>query len=294
MGIEQSNHVGRNIRALRKKFRETQNDLAMAIDVTPAAISNYERGDRLPKYDTLLKIAKHYWVVVDVLLDDQPVSSKPMKDVPLNDNEKNIANIYKLFPILCTPKALENSNFANGHRLHTNLLQVMLGGGEPEQQEMDQCLEYYKAAGNQGVLEAVANHLGFHMLVGVSLNQANPRLVARLEMVDMKSVTLKDIISDYLPAFDEILDEDIEWKKICDEFYEDSRVDIAADTIVLKRTDKYVDLADFYIALRYLFCFESDSIPSEVSRTVGIEMLSMLALYGNPYAEEMLGQKTGE
>lgn len=52
--------LGENIRGLRRMYGETQLDLAIAIDVKPNTISNYEMGERLPERtierDVLIRI----------------------------------------------------------------------------------------------------------------------------------------------------------------------------------------------------------------------------------------------
>lgn len=53
---------------LRKERKLTQSDLAKALNVTQAAIGNWELGKREPDYTTLARIADFYHVTIDYLL----------------------------------------------------------------------------------------------------------------------------------------------------------------------------------------------------------------------------------
>lgn len=54
--------LGQRIRSLREAFREKQEDLAKALDVTPASVSNWESGDSKPTAERVKEIADYYKV----------------------------------------------------------------------------------------------------------------------------------------------------------------------------------------------------------------------------------------
>lgn len=58
--------IGRRLRELRGVYR-TQAEVAEAIGVTPAAISQYENGERAPGDQTKIALAKYYGVPVGEL-----------------------------------------------------------------------------------------------------------------------------------------------------------------------------------------------------------------------------------
>lgn len=62
------NHIGVQIKRLRKAKKMTQDELAMRINVSKAAVSSYENGSRLPSYDILIKLAQMFRVSTDNLL----------------------------------------------------------------------------------------------------------------------------------------------------------------------------------------------------------------------------------
>lgn len=60
--------VGKNIKKLRKDYEWTQEDLAAKLDVSPGAISNYERAKREPDIAMLIKMADTFKISIDELV----------------------------------------------------------------------------------------------------------------------------------------------------------------------------------------------------------------------------------
>lgn len=58
---------------LRKEGNISQRDLAKAIGTTQAAVSLWERGERTPDIDTLLKLANVFDVSTDYLLGREDI-----------------------------------------------------------------------------------------------------------------------------------------------------------------------------------------------------------------------------
>lgn len=84
--------VGQNIKMLRESVGLTQRGLARKLNISQAAVSQFENSKNPPKLDTLLKIAEALNVDVNILLDssDSPVL-KAMKESnsPFYDEYKN-------------------------------------------------------------------------------------------------------------------------------------------------------------------------------------------------------------
>lgn len=59
---------------LRKDNHKTQEEIAKVIGVSRPAYTAYERGNRTPDYEILMKLADYYNVTIDYLLghSDQP------------------------------------------------------------------------------------------------------------------------------------------------------------------------------------------------------------------------------
>ena len=68
-------NIGKTISTLRKQKQLSQGDLAIAIGVTKATISNYERNFRKPDYETLKKIASVLDCNILDLMGEEPQST---------------------------------------------------------------------------------------------------------------------------------------------------------------------------------------------------------------------------
>lgn len=61
--------LGDIIKELLDMHSMTQRQLAEALDLSPSALGNYIQGTREPDYSTLIRIADHFHVTTDFLLD---------------------------------------------------------------------------------------------------------------------------------------------------------------------------------------------------------------------------------
>lgn len=59
--------LGRKIRSLRVKAKMSQPDLATALGISIAAVSQYERGKRTPSWGTIKALAKAFQCQTDFL-----------------------------------------------------------------------------------------------------------------------------------------------------------------------------------------------------------------------------------
>ena len=67
---------GQRLKAIRKEKKETQDDLALILDVGKSHISEMERGNRTTTAEKIALICEHYHISSDYLLglsdDPQP------------------------------------------------------------------------------------------------------------------------------------------------------------------------------------------------------------------------------
>ena len=59
---------GQRLKAIRKENKETQDDLALVLDVGKSHISEMERGNRTTTAEKIALICQHYRVSADYLL----------------------------------------------------------------------------------------------------------------------------------------------------------------------------------------------------------------------------------
>lgn len=69
--------VGEKLRDLRNAKGITAEALCKELGITVGSYRNYERNDRNPPYETLIKIADYYNVTLDYLLGREPQKEKP-------------------------------------------------------------------------------------------------------------------------------------------------------------------------------------------------------------------------
>ncbi|QJC52760.1 helix-turn-helix transcriptional regulator [Paenibacillus albicereus] len=90
MSKELKKEVGKRLKELRTNRNLMQSDVAEALKVDRASVSNYEIGRALPKKDALLILADLYGTTTDYLLgktDDPDQHNKKTPDPYLNERE---------------------------------------------------------------------------------------------------------------------------------------------------------------------------------------------------------------
>ena len=285
-------NLGKNIRGLRKAFGETQLDLAYTIGAKgPNVISQYESGGRIPERDYLTRIAKHYRITEFELLHGDFSNMRNLTSVPVNDPAYGMKMMSKMFPLICSPEALENSHFNEAYRIHTKFIDAFASVENFEEHDIEhdieRCLWLYQEASEEGVIEAVANHLWWLMFLGFLTVYITPRLVENLDSKEMSKITAKDVFDGLLPCFDET-DSEKEFDTNNDRisYLEECEVDMIVDIIRLKRTKEYSDLGDYYLAWRYKFGLLTNTLSMEMNSTVGDELLLSFRLMGNKYCKD--------
>lgn len=94
--------LGSRIKTLRKEKMMSQGDLAILCNTTSAAISRYENGKRIPRSDTVARIARALDTSVDYLLDAPHLAEGAEDNVRLASAMQIIGMAQKQMEI--TPK----------------------------------------------------------------------------------------------------------------------------------------------------------------------------------------------
>ncbi len=283
--------LGANIKALRKSFGETQLDLLFAIGMegsSPSTISQYETGDRIPERDALIKIAKHYRITEDELVNGDFSHLKNFSQKPANNKELNKKMLDKFFPLISSDKALENHFFCQAYELHLALYDEILQGLSCDENKVVKCLELYEKAVEDDVIEACANILWWNMLMAFALSFISPEMYENPSVFKKENLTIKDVVKlGYLPSFEsEPTDEQAELAEARKEFVEESQVDIIVNIYKLKHNSEYSELGDYYLALSHKFGAISSSLSFEMNNAIGDELLLDFSLMQNPYAKK--------
>lgn len=97
---------GERLKELREDKGLLNKDLAKAINVEPATITNWEKGNRSPKEDVLIKIADYFNCSLDYLLGRTDNKSSKLVTGKFNDNIVEV-EIDKNYPYDLTPEDVE-------------------------------------------------------------------------------------------------------------------------------------------------------------------------------------------
>ena len=272
-----------NIRGLRKAFGESMTDLALAIDVEKTAVSNYELGDRIPNRDVLKRIAKHFHITEDELVNGDYSNMKKMYDDSMLNQQHSSSMIEKILPCICSSRALENNNFKKAYLLEEKIFNCIINQSyNLLDKDMEKCFEYYFAAIDEKVIEASANILRQIFFVGMITCWINPKFIDEFE--EIKESPKKLVQSMYLTSYDD--EKNSEWLQQREEFLEEYELQIILNIYRLKHSQEYADLGDFYIALRYIFGMVRNGNSPELNSAIGYQMMSEFSMLGNIYADK--------
>ena len=282
--------LGSNIKALRKSLGETQSDLLFAIGLegsSPSTISQYETGDRIPERDTLIKIAKHYRITEDELINGDFSHIKNISNNIANDKERSKEMLDRFFPLISSESALDNVHFKAGYKIHIELYEDLVNGIDFDEAKVEKCLESYEKAKDDGIIEACANILWWNMLIAFSFSFITPALYENPSVFRKEKLTIKEAIKNgFLPSFEaEPTERESELAKTRMEFIEESQVQMIVNIYKLKHNETYSNLGDYYLALRHKFGLLSNSLSFEMNSAIGDEMLFDFSLMDNPYAK---------
>ena len=275
--------LGTNIRALRKAYGETQEELGVALNVEKNTVSYYENGKRDINKDMLAEIAKHFMVSVEELLYCD-FSGIGKITIDINAFRKNIEIIL---PIALSDEALENEHFKKAYKSHKALYDEIRKDSTDSIDHIDVCFEEYLEACEDEKIrpEATANILAvWYMLMSV---KTTPLVIkyrpAPLLQAAAKNPKTKQFIDNPDPDFEKDAQEvvaslgDPEMMELIDEMKK-----------TVKRSYKWSDLADYYLALQYIWNIVDNEMGLEFNLRVGVEMLNVFASVGNVYAARFL------
>lgn len=294
--------LGTNIKSLRNARGETQTELADSIGLnnengrrrkpgqepgpSKSTISQYETGKRTPERDILVRIAKHFGVTENELLQGDYSNLGKMPDPPTNNLEYNKAVYEMMFPLVCTPEALKNSHFNEAYKIHENLFFEFLDFRGYSVDRAKECKKIYELARGEGVIEAAANQLWLIMFEGFFSAICTPKLTEDIYDYDTKRLSLKDVLNSVLPSFDDIYSTSyFDTSTNIASFLEEHEADMLADILILRKSKKYRDLGDYYLAFRHMFGLLNNSLTKEMNFTVGNEMLLTFTCFGNKYGQ---------
>lgn len=276
--------LGSNIRSLRIAYGETQEQLGEAIFVEKNTVSYYENGKREPNKETLTAIANHFMVSVGELLYSDLTAIRTITV----DKDAFWKNIDFILPIVSSEKALKNANFKKAFDAHKafykELHKVSMDGID----NVTVCFDGYSDALEDGDIEAeaAANLIALWYLLMLSMKMV-PVIMknqpAALRQVASRDEKARKVLENIDPSFE------ADAKALLSEFDDDEMKDTMSEMLIaVKRSKDWSDLADYYLALMYLWNLVDNDLDWGFNQRIGIEMMDAFVTVKNTYAARFL------
>ena len=287
-------NTSKNIRALRKIYGESQEDLGFALGFSgKTTISNYETGNNQVEASVRKKIAEHYWITEDELVysDFSETAGLKLKGKTVSDL---IGDTPFIAPIIKSDEAMKNENFlgaVNWYRKALELWKKRVCRDNPKFEAcLDKMMDGFSAAYDEGVIEGGINVLSMGMSLVFSIRLMGGRPEIMKASPGMKA---KDYVKlRVLRNFDE--DHNMYHEQLSDEEQEliDDMDDYAKEMLKVFKKEKRISEYGFYSALRY-FCGTIKTDISYIhSMSMGLEMILSESEMGNGYARRFLRKST--
>lgn len=270
------NRLGRNIQHLREMHNETLDELGSAIHCAKSTVKGYENGSRKPDLQKLQLLSVHYNKTVDELLHAELTGLENIS-INLNSSSYIIRLMKLLLPLYSSEEAMKSENFKNGYELSQKLIDGFSNGEILPGNLIVRIFEAYLNAADESEAPEIAANLMWSIFVWWSqMYDTNQMLFLQNKMLS-KKLNFKD----YMKLRD-TEDKSIIEKRV--NFVTDFEEVVIAALKALKCEQEWSDLADYYLALRYVLCMVDNELSNEMNSTVGIQMMLSFMELGNSYA----------
>ena len=270
------NQLGRNIQHLRIIYSETLDELGSIIHCAKSTVKGYENGSRKPDLQTLQLLSAHYNKPVDELLYTDLTGLEKIS-IDLNSPAHTTELLSVILPLYCSEEAMKNSHFKSGYDLSQRLLEAFSNAEVLSGNVIVRIFEsFVKATEGSETPEAVAN-LVWSVFVWWSQMFDTSKLLLLLNKLLSKKLSIKDYMS--LKATEDV---SITEKKTG--FISDFDEIVTEALKALKSEQEWSDLADYYLALRYVVGMVDTDLSAEMNSEVGMQMMLSFMTLGNSYA----------
>lgn len=270
------NQLGRNIQHLRKIHGETLDELGKAIISAKSTVKGYENGSRKPDLEKMQLLASHYNKSVDELLYTD-LTGLDSVEMDLNSSEHMIELFNIIIPLFTSEEAMENKAFKKGYELSQSLLNSFAKAEILSGNTIVRIFEAYaEAVDTSESPEALAN-LMWTIFVWWSQLYDTKELLSMQNRLLSKKLGIKD----YMHLKD-TTSKEIKEKRLG--FIADVNDMINEILRTLKSEPEWADLADYYLALRYVMGLVDTELSNEMNTAVGMQMMLSFMTLGNSYA----------
>lgn len=285
--------LSKNIKSLRKSMGETQEDLAYSIDLdSKSAVANWESGANKPSPENLKKIAAHYRVTVEQLLDGDFNTDfsllKFFNKISEDETDDLLVSIISLFPIIVFKDEEElYPRLVDARWLHKQFVERLVNEDDSFYDYLLKTMEVYdEIIKNSNCISAKANSFGlfFFLILLVKMNIELEGIEDAFEIKNKnrRNKEIKRFISEVLLSRS-INCSDTLNSIMFENYYEYLLKEIK----VLKGYKRLFELGDYYYCLLYLFDLVDNELGTAVNAQIGWALLSDLSLMKNRFAKRI-------
>jgi len=275
--MNNNNILGKNIQRLREIHGDTLDELGNAIGFAKTTIKGYENGSRKPDPDTLKAIANYYGKTVDELMYTDLTGLEK-----INAQQFSLPSTIEIFkktmPLFSMDESMNNAAFEKGYDLCQRILTAFASGETIRGTIITDATELFlQSIEETKAPEAVANLVWSVFVWWLQLFDVNEMLVLQnkllLNRIDMLELSraIKKVSPEvenkrrgFISDIDELLIQSIK---------------------ALKSDEKWSDLGDYYLALRYTNGLVDTDLSAEMNVTMGIQLMIAYAQLDNKYAK---------
>lgn len=273
--------ISRNLHNARVAAGETQREVAGAVHVVHNAISQYETGERSPDLQLTASLAAHFRIPVDQLISGQISGEK----VSLSMDWEGVIRLFDLMiPEAFSEKAMKNEYFTDGYQKLQLLWNMVKNPRQPFLESVMESAEVCFALALQQEPEqpeAAANLIRLHVFRYFLLGDEEDLRVGKalLDGEGRKPDFQKNLLRKKPGAVPNSRQRD---------YVRATQPRVMELLRILRRSPEYRDLAEHYLAMRYLLAMVENDSSEDSNRDFGTELVMDYAALGNPYARALM------
>ena len=262
--------LAKNLKILRKYKGETQHELANILYVSTDAVSKYEKSERMPGEDIIQRIAEHYEIPLDILMSEEISVDYLKKRTEAIDSVLDAFNVSVLEGYT-TEKAQKNEVFNEAYGYYMRILESDI----PMESMIEKCKAlFYKSFQDYNLTEGAVNTVA--LIYFDYLYRATPQNI----MVDYLSDTPSTLKR--LEMHSEAIGNNT--KNSVKAFLRDNGDMLDRCLIAIKNDRETADIADYYLALKYIYDLCDNDETPETNRKIGMHLMYESYRFKNRYA----------
>ena len=280
--------IGDNIRALREDHGETQKQLAKALSVSVSTVSAWELGTRSVPHDAIQAIASRYTVTVDSLLSFDDHDTGRVR-YPSSKDELDDIKAHLVY-FVTTPEAMEDEEFREAYRnlqvLRTTPIEDL---ADPYKYVTDTEEHLRKSVVENETVESACNWVA--LVIHIWIEYVLPPEDLRKEFKNLPGQAIGAFTKKVMRNHNLFFTPETEEKRRL--FLEDRLVVMKMLIKMMKRSEDWADLADYYTAMRYLYGMVKNPNSAAENNLIGSYMMNEFRVSGNEYAEDFVKSVLG-